>query len=49
VSLEVLWRLLLVIYHRDDTDSHAGWIFILHFLAFSALTYFATCYKPKGA
>lgn len=47
ISLEVLWRLLLVVYHRDDPGSHAGLIFCLHFLAFSAITYFVTIYKPK--
>ncbi len=41
-------QLLLAIYHWKNDAFHAGWTFALHFIAFSALTYFVGAYKPKG-
>jgi Uncharacterized KleE stable inheritance protein len=46
-SLEVLFQLLRMFYHWDTPGMHAGWTFVLHFLAFSALTYFVSVYEPK--
>ena len=48
LSLEVLYRLLVAIYHWETVGSTAGWTFLAHFAMFSAITYFVSVYRPKG-
>lgn len=48
IALDVSCRLILMFYRWSDPTSNAGWVFLLHFLVFSALTYYVSCYKPAN-
>ena len=48
VSIEVFFRLVMMIYHWDTPGSHAGGTFLVHFGVLVALTYFVGVYRPKG-
>jgi len=48
LSVEVFFKLLRAFYYWDDPGSHAGWVFLMHFAALTAVTYFVSFFKPKG-
>jgi hypothetical protein len=48
IAFDCVAQLIKAMYHWNTPGSHAGLVFILHFLAFSALTYFVSAYRPKG-
>lgn len=48
VSIDVFFQFLRLLYHWDTPGVHAGWTFVAHFTALTALTYFVSIYKPKG-
>lgn len=48
VSLDVIFRLIRMIYHWNTPGVFAGWTFLAHFAVLVALTYFVSIYKPKG-
>ncbi len=48
VSLDVLGRLVIALYHWDTPGSYAGWTFIGHFIVLVTLTWYVSAYKPKG-
>ena len=47
VSLEVFFQFMRMIYHWNDASTYVGWVFFMHFMALTALTYFVSIYKPK--
>lgn len=47
VSINVFFHFVKMFYYWDTPGIYAGWIFIFHFLALTALTYFVSNYKPK--
>ena len=47
-SIEVFFQLLRMFYYWNTPATHAGWTFLLHFSAFTVLTYMVAFYKPKG-
>ena len=47
-SVEVFFQLLRMFYYWNTPATHAGWTFLLHFSAFTVLTYLVAFYKPKG-
>lgn len=48
LSFEVLFQMMRMVYHWNTPGMHAGWTFVLHFAALTALTYFVSAYTPKG-
>ena len=48
VALDCVFQLLRTAYYWDTPGVHAGWTFMLHFAALTALTYFVSVYKPRG-
>lgn len=48
LSIEVFFQLLRAFYYWDDPGSYAGWTFLMHFAALTAVTYFVSFFKPKG-
>jgi ABC-type Na+ efflux pump permease subunit len=48
IALDCVVQLIKTMYHWNTPGSYAGIVFILHFLVFSALTYFVSAYRPKG-
>lgn len=48
VALDCVFQLLRTAYYWDTPGVHAGWTFMLHFAVLTALTYFASVYKPRG-
>lgn len=48
VSINVFLHFLRMIYHWETPGIYPGWMFVSHFLALTALTYFVSNYKPKG-
>lgn len=48
IALDVTCRFLLMLFRWNIPESNAGWVFILHFLIFSALTFYVSCYKPSS-
>jgi hypothetical protein len=49
LSLDVFFQMLRMIYHWNTPGIYAGWTFLLHFSALTALTYFVSFFRPKGA
>lgn len=49
IAMEVLFQFVRMIWFWDAPEVNAGWTFLLHFTAFSALTYFVGVFEPKGA
>lgn len=41
-------QLIKMMYHWNTPGRHAGLVFLLHFLVFTASAYFVGAYKPKG-
>lgn len=48
IALDCVIQLIKTIYFWDTPGSHAGLVFLLHFFALSALTFFVGAYEPKG-
>jgi len=48
VVLDCVWQLMRTMYYWDTPGEFAGMKFLLHFAVLVALTYFVSCYKPKG-
>jgi hypothetical protein len=48
IALDCVVQLIKAMFHWDTPGSYAGIVFILHFLVFSALTYFVSAFRPKG-
>jgi len=48
VVLDCVWQLMRTMYYWDTPGAYAGMKFFLHFGVLVALTYFVSCYKPKG-
>lgn len=48
VSIEVFFQGVRMVYYWNTPGMYAGWTFLLHFAALTALTYFVSIYKPKG-
>lgn len=48
VSIDVFFQAIRMMYHWNTPGVFAGWVFLGHFAALVALTYFVTIYKPKG-
>ncbi|MCL7423227.1 MAG: protein kleE [Methylobacter sp.] len=49
LSLDVFFQMLRMVYHWNTPGIYAGWTFLLHFSALTALTYFVSFFRPKGA
>lgn len=49
ISISAAFQLMRTLYYWNTPDVHAGWVFLLHFFVLTALTYFVSIYKPKGA
>jgi len=47
VALDVLFQFIRMVYHWDNPDMNAGWVFLMHFAVLTVLTYFVTVFKPK--
>jgi len=47
MALDVAFQAFRMAVTWNDPGKHAGLTFIVHFLIFAAVTYFATNYKPK--
>ena len=47
-AIEVFFQFVRMLYYWNTLGAHAGWTFVLHFTALTALTYFVSIYKPKG-
>jgi hypothetical protein len=48
LSLNCVYHLGRMIYYWHTPGMHAGVTFTTHFAVFCALTYFVSCYQPKG-
>lgn len=48
VVLDCVWQLMRTMYYWDTPGVFAGMKFLLHFGVLIGLTYFVSCYKPKG-
>ncbi|MCK9709846.1 KleE stable inheritance protein [Pseudomonas syringae] len=48
LGLDVALRFALMCWHWDDSSSHAGWTFVLHFAVLVALTAFVSAFKPQS-
>jgi len=48
LSIVTFLHLLRVFYHWDTPGAYAGWTFLAHFVALTALTLFVAFYRPKG-
>jgi len=48
VAIDCVFHLARMIYHWNTPGVYAGWTFMLHFTALTAITYFVSIYKPKG-
>ena len=48
ISLDCVLQLVRMIYHWETPGVYAGWTFLLHFAALTALICFVSLYKPKG-
>lgn len=48
ISFDCALQLVRMIYHWETPRVYAGWDFLLHFAALTALTCFVSLYKPKG-
>lgn len=49
VSIYVFFLFVRMFYYWNTPDVHAGWEFLAGFSALTAITYFVSIYKPKGA
>jgi hypothetical protein len=49
LSLDVFFQMLRMVYHWNTPGIYAGWTFLLHFSTLTALTYFVSFFRPKGA
>jgi hypothetical protein len=47
LSFDVLFKLILMVWHWDTPGSHAGWTFLLHFAVASALFSLMATFTPK--
>ncbi len=47
-AFEVFFQFVRMLYHWNTPGVYAGWAFLMHFGALTALTYFVSVYKPKG-
>lgn len=48
VSLDCVFQFVRMMHHWNTPGVYAGWTFLLHFFALTALTYFVSIYKPRG-
>ncbi|ALS68399.1 KleE stable inheritance protein [Pandoraea apista] len=48
LSLDVAFQFFRMLWHWETPGVHAGLTFLLHFAVLAALTYFVTCFRPKG-
>jgi ABC-type Na+ efflux pump permease subunit len=48
IALDCVVQLIKMMYHWSTPGTYAGIVFMMHFLVFSALTYFVSAYRPKG-
>lgn len=48
LSIYSFFLLLRMFYHWNTPGVHAGWEFFGSFSLLTLLTYFVSCYKPKG-
>lgn len=48
IALDCVWQFVRAMYYWNTPGTFAGMNFLLHFSAFVAVTYFVSCYKPKG-
>ncbi len=47
-SLDVVLQMMRMFYYWNMPEMNAGWNFSAHFAAFTAATFLARNYKPKG-
>lgn len=47
ISINVFFHAIRAVYYWENPEIHAGWTFLIHFTALTALTYFVSTYKPK--
>ena len=48
LAIDVTWQFARILYFWNAPGTYAGFAFLLHFSAFSALTYFVAVYRPRG-
>ena len=48
LAIDVTWQFVRMLYFWNTPDTYAGLAFLLHFSAFTALTYFVAVYRPRG-
>ena len=48
LAIDVTWQFVRMLYFWNTAGTFAGFAFLLHFGAFSALTYFVAVYRPRG-
>lgn len=48
VAMEVFFQFMRMLWHWNTPDSNAGWQFGLHFVAFTAITYFVMIFRPAN-
>lgn len=48
LSFDVAFQFFRMLWHWETPGVHAGLTFLLHFAVLAALTYFVTCFRPKG-
>ncbi|MGP5477602.1 KleE stable inheritance protein [Pseudomonas helleri] len=47
LALDVVYQGFLMIFNWSNPESHAGWVFFLHFAVLVAFTIFVTSGKPE--
>jgi hypothetical protein len=48
LAFDVVFQGLMMVWHWDTPNHHAGWTFVLHFAVLVALTIFVSVFKPQG-
>ena len=48
LAIDVTWQFVRMLYFWNTPGTYAGFAFLLHFSAFSALIYFVAVYRPPG-
>jgi hypothetical protein len=48
LSIDVFFQFIRMMYYWNTPAVHAGWTFLLHFGALTALICYVAFYKPKG-
>lgn len=48
LAIDVTWQFVRMLYYWNSPGTYAGFVFLLHFSALTALTYFVGVYRPKG-